>query len=100
MPSVDLLSPGRIDGFDTRNRMFMAPMTRSRALPGGVPSDRRSSTTANAPRPVSSSPRAPRQPRLESAMRGRRRSTRLNKSPAGRESPTPFTRDAAASSCN
>ena len=39
MPSVDLLSPGRIDGFDTRNRMFMAPMTRSRALPGGVPSD-------------------------------------------------------------
>ena len=30
MPSVDLLSPGRIDGFDTRNRMFMAPMTRSR----------------------------------------------------------------------
>lgn len=39
MPSVDLLSPGRIDGFDTRNRMFMAPMTRSRALAGGVPSD-------------------------------------------------------------
>ena len=39
MPSVDLLSPGRIDGFDTRNRMFMAPMTRSRALPGRVPSD-------------------------------------------------------------
>ena len=39
MPTVDLLSPGRIDGFDTRNRMFMAPMTRSRALPGGVPSD-------------------------------------------------------------
>ena len=35
MPSVDLLSPGRIDGFDTRNRMFMAPMTRSRAVPGG-----------------------------------------------------------------
>jgi len=33
MPSVDLLSPGRIDGFDTRNRMFMAPMTRSRARP-------------------------------------------------------------------
>ena len=39
MPSVDLLSPGRIDGFDTRNRIFMAPITRSRALPGGVPSD-------------------------------------------------------------
>ena len=39
MPNVDLLSPGRIDGFDTRNRMFMAPMTRSRALAGGVPSD-------------------------------------------------------------
>jgi len=39
MPSVDLLSPGRIDGFDTCNRMFMAPMTRSRALPRGVPSD-------------------------------------------------------------
>src|SRR5678816_2793380 len=39
MPSVDLLSPGRIDGFDTRNRMFMAPMTRSRALAGGVPSE-------------------------------------------------------------
>jgi N-ethylmaleimide reductase len=39
MPTVDLLSPGRIDGFETRNRMFMAPMTRSRALPGGVPSE-------------------------------------------------------------
>jgi N-ethylmaleimide reductase len=39
MPSVDLLSSGRIDGFDTRNRMFMAPMTRSRALAVGVPSD-------------------------------------------------------------
>ena len=31
MPSVDLLSPGRIDGFDIRNRMFMAPMTRGAA---------------------------------------------------------------------
>ena len=39
MPTVHLLSPGRIDGFDTGNRMFMAPMTRSRALAGGVPSD-------------------------------------------------------------
>jgi len=34
-----LLTPGRIDGFDTRNRLMMAPMTRSRALAGGVPSD-------------------------------------------------------------
>jgi N-ethylmaleimide reductase len=39
MPSVDLISPGRIDGIRHRNRMFMAPMTRSRALPRGVPSD-------------------------------------------------------------
>jgi N-ethylmaleimide reductase len=38
MADITLLSPGRINGFDTRNRMFMAPMTRSRALPGGVPS--------------------------------------------------------------
>jgi N-ethylmaleimide reductase len=39
MPTTNLLTPGRIDGFDTRNRLFMAPMTRSRALPGGVPSE-------------------------------------------------------------
>jgi N-ethylmaleimide reductase len=39
MPDITLLTPGRIDGFETRNRMFMAPMTRSRALPGGVPSE-------------------------------------------------------------
>jgi len=39
MSDVTVLTPGRIDGFDTRNRMFMAPMTRSRALPGGVPSE-------------------------------------------------------------
>jgi N-ethylmaleimide reductase len=38
MPDLNLLSPGRIGGFDTRNRLFMAPMTRSRALAGGVPS--------------------------------------------------------------
>src|SRR5436309_945189 len=34
-----LLTAGRINGFETRNRMIMAPMTRSRALPKGVPSD-------------------------------------------------------------
>jgi len=39
MTDLTVLTPGRIDGFDTRNRMFMAPMTRSRALAGGVPSD-------------------------------------------------------------
>ena len=39
MPDINLLTPGRIDGFDTRNRIIMAPMTRSRALPGGVPSE-------------------------------------------------------------
>jgi N-ethylmaleimide reductase len=39
VPDISVLSPGRIDGFDTRNRIFMAPMTRSRALPGGVPSE-------------------------------------------------------------
>ena len=39
MPDITLLTPGRLNGFDTRNRMFMAPMTRSRALPGGVPSE-------------------------------------------------------------
>jgi N-ethylmaleimide reductase len=36
---INLFSAGRIDGFSTRNRMIMAPMTRSRALPKGVPSD-------------------------------------------------------------
>src|SRR3954466_289920 len=36
---VNLFSPGRIDGFDTKNRMMMAPMTRSRALAKGVPSE-------------------------------------------------------------
>ena len=39
MADVTLFTPGRIDGFDTRNRFVMAPMTRSRALPGGVPSE-------------------------------------------------------------
>ena len=36
---INLLSPGRIDGFDTKNRIIMAPMTRSRAHAGGVPSE-------------------------------------------------------------
>jgi N-ethylmaleimide reductase len=36
---TNLFTPGRIDGFDTANRIIMAPMTRSRALAGGVPSD-------------------------------------------------------------
>ena len=39
MADANLFTPGRIDGFDTKNRIFMAPMTRSRALAGGVPSD-------------------------------------------------------------
>lgn len=34
-----LLTPGRIGGLTTPNRLFMAPMTRSRALAGGVPSE-------------------------------------------------------------
>jgi len=39
MSDINLMSPGRIDGFDTKNRIVMAPMTRSRALEGGVPSE-------------------------------------------------------------
>jgi len=39
MPTADLLTPGRIGGLDTPNRLMMAPMTRSRALAGGVPSE-------------------------------------------------------------
>lgn len=39
MPDIDLFSPGRIDGFDTANRIIMAPMTRSRAHTNGVPSE-------------------------------------------------------------
>ena len=35
MPSVDLLSPGQIDGFDTRNRMFVAPIRGAAPSPGG-----------------------------------------------------------------
>ncbi len=38
MTNVSLLSPGRIGGFDTRNRIVMAPMTRCRAETQGVPS--------------------------------------------------------------
>jgi N-ethylmaleimide reductase len=34
-----LLSPGRIGNLITKNRMIMAPMTRSRARQGGVPSE-------------------------------------------------------------
>ncbi len=39
MPDINVLTRGRIDGFETRNRIIMAPMTRSRALAGGVPSE-------------------------------------------------------------
>jgi len=39
MPDITLLTPGRIDGFDTRNRMIMAPMTRSRAAAAEIPSE-------------------------------------------------------------
>ena len=39
MPTSNLLTPGRIGGLDTPNRIMMAPMTRSRALAGGVPSE-------------------------------------------------------------
>ncbi len=39
MSDINLLSPGRIGNLDTRNRIMMAPMTRSRALAGGVPSE-------------------------------------------------------------
>lgn len=38
MADVNLFTPGRIDGFDTRNRFIMAPMTRSRADVGAIPS--------------------------------------------------------------
>jgi N-ethylmaleimide reductase len=38
MSQLDLQSPGRIGGLKTANRIVMAPMTRSRAHPGGVPS--------------------------------------------------------------
>lgn len=39
MPKLNLLSPGRIGDLTTKNRMFMAPMTRSRAGQKGVPSE-------------------------------------------------------------
>jgi len=39
MSDINLFSHGRIAGFDTTNRIIMAPMTRSRALAGGVPSE-------------------------------------------------------------
>ena len=39
MPTTDLLTPGHIGSLPTPNRLMMAPMTRSRALAGGVPSE-------------------------------------------------------------
>jgi N-ethylmaleimide reductase len=39
MTDVNLFSGGRINGFETPNRIFMAPMTRSRAKSGAVPSE-------------------------------------------------------------
>ena len=39
MSQPDLLSPGRIGGLRTANRAVMAPMTRSRAHVGGIPSE-------------------------------------------------------------
>jgi len=39
MTDITLLTPGRINGFDTPNRIIMAPMTRSRAGAQGVHSD-------------------------------------------------------------
>ena len=39
MTASNLLTPGRIGGLTTGNRLMMAPMTRSRALAGGVPSE-------------------------------------------------------------
>src|SRR5262245_11116002 len=39
MSEINLFTSGRIDGFETRNRIIMAPMTRSRAKPGPIPSE-------------------------------------------------------------
>ena len=39
MADINLFSPGRIDGFDTKNRIVMAPMTRCRSNAAGVPQD-------------------------------------------------------------
>jgi N-ethylmaleimide reductase len=36
---LNLFTPGRIDGFDTKNRIMMAPMTRCRSDAQGVPTD-------------------------------------------------------------
>jgi len=36
---VNLFTPGRIDGFDTKNRIMMAPMTRCRSDAQGVPTE-------------------------------------------------------------
>jgi N-ethylmaleimide reductase len=37
MSEINLFTAGRIDSFETRNRIIMAPMTRSRANPGAIP---------------------------------------------------------------
>jgi len=39
LSDVNLFTAGRINGFETRNRLFMAPMTRCRANAGAVPSE-------------------------------------------------------------
>lgn len=39
MADITLFTPGRIDGFETKNRIVMAPMTRCRADANGVPTD-------------------------------------------------------------
>jgi N-ethylmaleimide reductase len=39
MSTVNLLTSGRLGGLELPNRLFMAPMTRSRAHTNGVPSD-------------------------------------------------------------
>lgn len=39
MADLNLLTPGKLGSLAVPNRMIMAPMTRSRMLPGGVPSD-------------------------------------------------------------
>jgi hypothetical protein len=52
---ANLLSPGRIGIIVTKNRMIMAPMTRSRAGQRGDHLRSRSSTTCSAPRRALSS---------------------------------------------
>ena len=39
MAEINLHSKGRLDGLETSNRLFMAPMTRCRANAGAIPSD-------------------------------------------------------------